>query len=217
VYFFYTAAISVAILTIAGCNQPNRGTSSAGSDGARATQAREFQATWSYWTSLRQITILTNASFGEAKGADGFSTAILALRNRAKSCQKASTEIHKLGVLHVLSEVVDHAARVSLVDQEVASLSSDVADWMLEVKALSKHAGSLEVGLDAFIRGFLGDPLATANELKGQARELESRRLALFQRWKAVEAKTRELESGELSLRSKLSSRYTQEFPRLSP
>lgn len=178
------------------------------------TQNREI-ATWNYWLSLKRIGSQFDGFEKETERAKSPDDIVRAFRKIVLVIQKVNREIGALSVYNVDQDATFFAAQMTEHLNHLASLIRDFADFIEEAKTFTNWSNSPEAGIEAFLRGVLGDPLGTFNDTRAEANRLEKQRLALQNRWSKLEEKLNAFDSTELKVRSVLSQRYNQDFPKL--
>ena len=185
-------------------------------DGNTATQQLSQTATWNYWRSLR--TAIQEGTARDKQLAPGQTRdqGIAYFRQLAQNCRGIAQQIIAIPVLNVDEEVTAYASQVVEVLNETASFQEDFAALLDETKAFADNADSLDKGVEAFLRGAMGDPLGTYNDTKAQGSQLEQRRQALLNRWHDVQTRTQSVfDAQHLAIRATLARKYNREFPRL--
>lgn len=180
-----------------------------------AIPSTDAQASHRYWEKLGQILQRTEKSLAlleQENTADGMSQS---LKKSATLLNEAVLDIKALPVLQVDAEATVFAIRHVDLYTQTASLMTDTADWTKEAKAFAAHANSFGAGMDAFVHGFLGDPLTPINNYNAGSNELERQRQALHTRWKQLEQKLNQLSTDELTQRATFAKRYGLEFSKL--
>lgn len=124
-----------------------------------------------------------------------------------------ATDISQFSVVDVDPEIVKFAGKYVDILQEGSDLLNTFRALIEEIAAQQEYAGSFQVGVESFVRGLLGDPMGTANELKQKGYQLEEKRQKLVSRERDLESRESALSSDELILRADLSKKYECEFP----
>jgi hypothetical protein len=176
---------------------------------------RTAEVTWNYWQGL-------NKASHRAKKFEGVNTAAMTpeqisalFRDIAGTSRAMRTDVSGLSTRDVDPEAVGYGAETVEVFMLTEGLSSEFAVFIDEVKQFKTVAGSPATGVEAFVRGFLGDPLGKSNELSAQERQLEARRQKLLDRQVALHERAAKLEAREVTLRGFLSRKFGREFPKL--
>ena len=166
------------------------------------------EATLRYWAGLRSEVRNFDRAAALTESETNADGAAASLKKMAVVCQEAIHDINNLPLTHVDAEVVAYATQIVDILGQTASLCSELADWVRDVKDYSAYANSFSAGLNAFVHGYLGDPLTPLANADKRQTEFEQTRKSLTARFRQMERKGNDLESAELTLRAKLSQRY---------
>ena len=217
----FVGIILACLITSSGCGEGIKSLSAEGKSSGRETDSAvpslvsRQVATWKHWKSLAPIMNkmeMNSAAMNNIKNQDdGYK----ALKDGANLFYNISAEISGLSVLNVEPEVVGFSAECADLMTQSALLYSEFADYTLDASSYVKNANSFGVGLESFIRGFLGEPLAVYHEQKAEIKRLEERRIKFVERLSSLGQKAGKLTSLEIQLRSTISGRFNKELPPL--
>jgi len=173
------------------------------------------EATWSYWQALRATggnTEQLSKRIKTVKTPDEF---ISVCRQLSTSMRQDCKEASALPVLNVDPDVAAYAAQGVELEGQGASLLTDLADFVEEVKAYNAQMNSGEAISEAFIRGLFGDPLGAYEDAKSKVGQFHESLRSLQERIRAFEEPGRTWNARQITIRAQLSQRYNREFPRL--
>jgi hypothetical protein len=173
------------------------------------------EATSTYWQALRAAGGNTEQLTKRIKTVNTPDELISLCRQLSTSMRQDCKEVNALPVLNVDPEVTAYAAQgVELVGQG-ASLFTDLADFVEEAKAYKDQVNSGEAFAEAFVRGFLGDPLGSYEDAKSKVGQFHESLRSLQERIRALDERGQKWDAQQITIRAQLSQRYNREFPRL--
>ncbi len=184
-------------------------------DSTPAEPAADGDATLNYWNAIGR-THQKLADVGElVDDAQTPKRMATAMKDAAVSLRDLGREINRLPVKAVDGDAVNYAAQTGELMQDAGSLFADFGEFLGEVNGFVDESKSFGAGAEAFVRGFLGDPLGPFNDANQKMKQFDARRRALLDRFSALDTKGNKLDSLELTTRATLGKRYGKEFPTL--
>lgn len=198
---FRLLAVLLVLIAAAGCGKPKAD--------------KQADATVKYWESLAAIAKQAKALNKVTENAKTPEQIAAMFRNAAATITKMCDEITALPVVDVDPEATQYAAESVELYRQIASTCRDFASFAEESKDFQKRNNSVATGLEAFVRGFLGDPLGTYKDTRAELKQLEQRRLALLTRWQALQDKYNAHEAQGIRVRSSLATKYKRDFKKL--
>ena len=97
--------------------------------------------------------------------------------------------------------------------KKIAAQMREADQFSRELQEFTTRANSMEKGVEAFFRGFLGDSMGTYKELKEEERGFVRRREQSLERFRELQEQGAKLDHELLQLRIRLQSRYHGDFP----
>jgi hypothetical protein len=201
-----------AFLVVLGIAIERGGDRKSAATGSRPT--REL-VTLNYWNGLNTAYQKVNKSAKPATKPRNAVETSASLKQHSRVLFECANEVARLPVLDVDQESLSVGTLAIEWLRESASLYSDCGDLVLEMQAFADKSTSFEAGVEAFMRGFLGDPLGPINDQRAGAAQFEQRRQRLLSRNEVLEGKLNRLNTEGDRVRVILSQRYNREFPKL--
>jgi hypothetical protein len=206
------SAIGLIFVLGSGCDQKQTSQLSPQSIQSAPQNARNA-VTWNYWQSL--ITIERNNPCKGPNSAMTLEQNIYLLRQLSIQHKQQASDISLLPVINVDREATNYASLSVEVHYQNASIFADLADYFEEYMAFVKYSNSDEAGMEAFMRGFLGDPIGPYNDNRAQKTQFEDSKHTIFKRVQALEEQQHKLDAYEITARAALTERYGREFPKI--
>lgn len=131
----------------------------------------------------------------------------------AEILERATREIASLPVAGVEDEAVSQAQQIVSLYSDGAALLRGAAAFGEELARFVRSRSARDVAIEAFLRGLLGDPLGTYEELRDHVEQFEQTQNALKRRAAAYRAFASNVTAKELSVRAALGKRCGREIP----
>jgi len=174
--------------------------------------SRQAAATLEYWQNLKQI----NDRFDRPVPNNPYKTmesTRLFLTDLLREAEHARQQLLALPVRDVDSEVTDIGSRFLELYGEAMIFASNFMAVVNETEQFYKDSGSDSAMMEAFVRGYLGDPLGKSNETRAKADRIGAKYDDIWSQMQQWNRRSNELTADANSLRAELTRRHGLEFP----
>jgi hypothetical protein len=172
--------------------------------------AARRNATLEYWNQLRQIGDHLHQNADAGGDANQYAAQ---LQEQQTALGRAIDEITRLTTLNVDEDAINVGSKMAEILADAEALLASLERLVRDAETLTSRAASTEVMVESFIRGFLGDPLGTSNELRAQQGELSNRERQFVAEAETLQRKTKDLQILANRVRARLTERFGTEFP----
>ena len=171
------------------------------------------QKTWEYWkkafATWQQNNPFDRELMDKLKIRE---QVVTGMRESGNIAQRLAAKWRELPVQDVDLEAITFVSKTAEIVGQYALLCDESVDSIVEFINYAENTNADEVLVEAFIRGFFGDPLGKFNEVNDQFKQFKERRAKIYGRWRSLMDKMNQVMAQLPVVQTSLSQKYNREF-----